>query len=82
MSRRALLPQSETENTTAKQKQSPVQTNIPMKENIPPSRKPFIKSSTSPTSSKAPAPQLKESKKLRQKKNDDKEPSEMVVSND
>jgi hypothetical protein len=82
MSHRALLPQSETENAAAKQKQTPAQTSVPTKENIPPSRKPFIKSSTSPTSPKAPAPQLKESKKLRQKEDDDKEPSEMVVSMD
>lgn len=82
MSRRALLPESETENATAKQKQTPTQISTPMKENIPPAKKPYIKSSTTPTSPKAPAPQLKESNKLRQKKGDDKAPSKMVASKD
>ncbi|XP_078163193.1 putative polyribonucleotide nucleotidyltransferase 1, chloroplastic [Carex rostrata] len=81
LSRRALLPESETENATAKQQQTPTETSIPMKENIAPSKRPYIKSKTTPAIWKAPAP-LKESNKSRQKKADETEPSEMAASKD
>lgn len=81
LSRRALLPESETENATAKQQQTPTETSIPMKENIAPSKRPYIKSKTTPAIWKAPAP-LKESNKSRQKKADETAPSEMAASKD
>ncbi|KAJ4758856.1 Polyribonucleotide nucleotidyltransferase [Rhynchospora pubera] len=62
VSRRALLPESEPEKLT--DKQSPTQIRAPMKENIPPVRKPFVRSSTVPATPKTPAP-LKESNKVK-----------------